>query len=624
VRINICKIRECKILINNVEYDVFGENLNLLVFLIIWAFVWYVPIPPWRANWRALSRIASLIFGLFLFFLIQLYQPPLSIFTYTLIFIRAFVAIMESAFTMRRIRSEEVHFEGLRSHHRRRFPLKVSRRFRGKLIGILFLSYFLIVFAFVSFWEFQKVANAIYFNNFIHTTSGLPFNSEIPDNMVRLVTEELARSIARRHMSEFGSNTQILGCHITKTPEGKLVWIAIIGSTNVIAENYVKGFVIVDATNPLTPPKILRVEFKVGEELWFYRNIHYGSYMNDISKCYGRAYPTWNFETNKLVYVLTRYSVGFDLISRYETPVVYDEEGNLCAKAEGFQQIPLWITQVYDEDWLERRINEMGNFRRGDGFDYWAGGFLWFIPPSRDRFEMTEDTRYIIDPDTGDVVALVCVNPVGNKRTLCGIFKATRSGIYFYDYREANYISGMTAGDLVEGRLPKPATGLYEAEMPLLYPIQISPGNYRLAWYVPIYWREGTGEEDETIYLAGFAIVDAEETNKIAIKMNVEGMTSEQLVHATKMEFLKLFGVTTEITVTAKVIGKYEYVEEGTTHIVLRLDNATYQWVEATPKDLPTSQWNKLLATNIGDTVTVHVEKRGEKWIMIRFDNPNI
>jgi len=201
---------------------------------------------------------------------------------------------------------------------------------------------------------------------------------------------------------------------------------------------------------------------------------------------------------------------------------------------------------------------------------------------------MTEDTRYIIDPDIGDMVALVCVNPVGNKRTLSGVFKATRNSIYFYDYRQANYISGMTAEDLVEGRLPKPAAGLYDAEMPLLYPVQISPGNYRLAWYVPIYWREGIGEKDETIYLAGFAIVDAEETSKIAIKMHVEGMTSEQLVRAT------------------------------------RLDNATYQWVEATPKDLPPLQWNKLMATIEGHTVTVQLERRGEKWIITTFENPDI
>jgi len=60
------------------------------------------------------------------------------------------------------------------------------------------------------------------------------------------------------------------------------------------------------------------------------------------------------------------------------------------------------------------------------------------------------------------------VNPIGNRRTLSGVFKATRNRIFFYDFRQANYISGMTAKDLVEGRLPKPAAGIYDAEMPLL------------------------------------------------------------------------------------------------------------------------------------------------------------
>ncbi|MEM3566589.1 MAG: hypothetical protein QXK18_06935 [Candidatus Bathyarchaeia archaeon] len=596
--------------------------MNLFIFLLIWAIVWYIPIPPWKGSWRKSRRIISLLLGLFLFFIIQFSQPPLSVLVYLLVFLRLFVAFVESAFSIRPLSPEEVEKDYI--YPRRRPPWKISLRTRAKLVGVLFIIYLLAAFALIVFWQIQRVANAAYFNNFIHMSSGLPFNREIPDNMVRLVTEELAISVARRHMSEFGSNTQVLGCHITKTPEGKLVWVAVIGSTNVIAENYVKGFVIIDATDPLAPPKILRREFAVGESLWFDHNVHFRSYMNDISNRYGVAYITWNFETNETAYVVTRYCVGFDLIRRYETPLIYDEEGSLYPQAESLLQIPDWVTQVYDENWLEEMINEMGNFRRGTGFDYWAGGFLWLIPPSRERFEMTEDTRYIIDPETGDVVALICVNPIGNRRTLSGVFKATRSSIFFYDFRQANYISGMTAEDLVEGRLPKPAAGMYDAEMPLLYPVQISPGNHRLAWYVPIYWREAVSGKEETIYLAGFAIVDAEETSKIAIKMHEEGMTSEQLVRATRQEFLKLFGIITEIEVSAKVEGKYEYVEDGTTHIVLRLDNATYEWVEATPKDLPTAQWNKLMATQKDHTVTVHIEKRGEKWIITAFENPNV
>ena len=598
--------------------------MNLFIFLLIWAFVWYMPLPPRKTGWKKPARIISLLLGLFLFFIIQFLQPPLSVFTYTLVFSRLFVAFIEAALAIKPASREEQPDRGYYYYYRRRLPWKISAKIKARLAAVLFLAYLLAVSSFIVFWQVQRVANAAYFTSFIHMGSGLPFNVEIPDGMVRLVTEEFATSIARRHMSEFGSNTQVLGCHITKTPEGELVWVAVIGSTNVIAENYVKGFVVIDATDPLVPPKILKKEFAVGEGLWFDHNIHYRSYMNDISKRYGVAYITWNFETNEPAYVVTRYNIGFDLIRSYEPPMVYDEKGNLYHQAETLQQVPTWVTQVYDENWLEEMINEMGNFRRGTGFDYWAGGFLWFIPPSRERFEMTEDTRYIVDPETGDVVALVCVNPVGNKRTLSGVFKATRSSIYFYDFRQANYISGMTAEDLVEGRLPKPALGMYDAEMPLFYPVQISPSNYRLAWYVPIYWREGTGEKDETIYLAGFAIVDAEETSKIAIKMSTEGLTSEQLVRATRLEFLKLFGVITEIEVSAEVLGKYEYVEDGTTHIVLRLNNATYPWVEATPKDLTPLEWNKLMATEKGDIVTAHIEKRGEKWIITAFENPNV
>lgn len=116
--------------------------------------------------------------------------------------------------------------------------------------------------------------------------------------MVRLVTEELATSIARRHMSEFGSNMQVLDCHITKSPDGKLVWVAAIGSTNVLAENYVRGFVIVDATDLLAPPKILHARFVVGEGMWWNRNIQFRSYMMDMTQSYGVAYATWDSTTN--------------------------------------------------------------------------------------------------------------------------------------------------------------------------------------------------------------------------------------------------------------------------------------------------------------------------------------
>ena len=178
------------------------------------------------------------------------------------------------------------------------------------------------------FGEVQRVTNANYFNGFIQQGSGLPFTTTIPDNMVRLVTQELAFSIARRHMSEFGSNTQVLDCHVTKSPEGKLVWVATIGSTNIISENYIKGFVVVDANEPAAAPQIVHTQFNVGEGLWWDRNIPFRNYVDDMTKTYGVAYPTWDMDTNQSIYVVTSYNLGFDFVRRYETPLAYDSQGN--------------------------------------------------------------------------------------------------------------------------------------------------------------------------------------------------------------------------------------------------------------------------------------------------------
>lgn len=589
------------------------------MFLAIWAFLWYIPLPPRKFRLTSSWRLVSLLIGLLIFLIIASLQTPLSVFIYLLFLTRLFVAIIECTSIETPKIEEAKHF----SLTGTRVTAKVSFKFPRKTIGLMLIGIFLFsTGVLIVYTQIQRVNNAAYFSSFIKPVSGLPFHSTIPDDMVRLVTRELAVSIARRHMSEFGSNTQILSCHITKTPNGSLVWVASVGSTNVIAENYLKGFIIVDATDPTVPPAILRAEFDIGEGLWWDRNVPFRNYMADMMRTYGVAYHTWDLTNSNLMYVVTRYNVGFDLIRRYEPPLIYDAQGNLQHAPTDIQAIPEWVTQIYDEDWLEAMITEMGNFRRKDGFDYWAGGFLWLIPPSRDRFEITEDTRYIVDPETNDITALICVNPVENQRTLSGVFKTTREGILFYDFSRENYISGLTAEDLVEGSLPKPATGSYHAMMPLLYVVEASPSNYRLAWYVPIYWYEQSGEADETIYLAGFAIVDALDTSKIALTIGEQGLRSAQLVQKTRLEFIKLFGATSaSLELNATVLGKYEYVEEGVTHIVLRLDNVTYPWVEATPKTLASNQWNELLATSPADSVNLQLEKRGDKWVIIHFEN---
>jgi hypothetical protein len=595
--------------------------VNLLIFLAVWALIWYIPIPPSRFRLTSIRRLLVLAIGLVLFGINVLALTPLSSFVYFLVFSRFVVALVEYFVSAQKFKFGNVDVN-YRSGQIPKVEFSLSRR--RTILGVALVVIFLFsIFGVAVFGEVQRVTNARYFNGFIQQGEGLPFNGTIPDNMVRLVTQELAISIARRHMSEFGSNAQILDCHVTKSPEGGLVWVATVASTNVIAENYIKGFVLMDATDPTATPEILHTEFKVGEGLWWDRNIPFRNYVDDMSMTYGVAYPTWDLDSNNLVYVITRYNLGFDLVRRYETPLAYDAEGALTYEPNSASDIPSWMTQVYDEDWMENMIDEMGGFRRGSGFDYFAGGFLWIVAPSNDRFQMTEDTRYVVDPETRDVVALVCVNPIENPRSLSGVFKATHDGVLFYNFKSSNYISGMTAEDLVEGRLPKPATGSYYAVMPLLYGVETSPGNSRLAWYVPIYWYEDSGELDETVYLAGFAVVDAQDTNKIALTINQEGITSEQLVRQTRVQFAGLFGgnIKNYIEVNSTVLNRYDYVQDGSTHVVLRLNNETYQWIEATPSDLSASEWNQLISTQPEQTILAHIEKRQDRWMITYFSS---
>ena len=599
--------------------------MNLLTLFLVWSAVFLVPIPPTKRRFRVVPRLVTLLLGSVFFLIFAAALTPLSLFVYWLVYIRLFFALLEYAFSLVRRNEVEEKEEAL---HRGRFGsrrrLGISTRIRPKVLALLFILFLFSAFVGIVFTQVQRVSNAYYFKSFIQQKSGLPFNGSIPDNQVRLVTQELATSVARRHMSEFGSNVKVVDTHITKTLEGKLVWLAVIGSTNVLAENYVKGFIIIDAADPVAVPEIAHKEFVVGDGLWWNRNIIFRSYLDDVTNSYGIAYPTWSSEINDLVYVVARYQVGFDLIRRYAGLIVYNSEGNVIESNMELQDVPNWATQVYDEDWMEHMINEWGTFRRSDSFDYWAGGFLWIIPPSRGRVEMSEDTRYIVDPETGDIVAMVMVNPIASQRTLAGVFKATKEGLFFYDYQQEKYISGITAEDIVEGKLPKPAAGLYDAEMPLLYPVEVSEGVFRLAWYVPIYWREGTGTLDETIYLAGFAIIDALDINTVTINIAGSGLSSEQIVRSTRLDFLRLFGAVTFVRLDTRVEDRQEYVRDGVTHVVLRVANSTYPWIEATPDDLSSQQWYELLLTKQNNTITARIEKRGETWAIMDFDNLNI
>ena len=282
--------------------------MNVLVFLLISLIVHAIPIPfsteylrpnrlikwlPFRLIWGTVAWvIICLLFAMTL---------PWAIIT----LIMSFAALMVVSSGFRPGGDIEQMLEGIRVPY--------------ACIGILIL---IIVpgFSGIISWT-SDVSNAEFFDSMITVTDDPLFANPIPDRMVRLVTEEYATFVAQQRLSAFGSNTAVAAAHIT-TRNGTLVWVCTIVSTNVLAENYVKGFIVVDANDPqsIAPVLINQTTIPVGEGLFWDKNIQFGNYLNDMTSAYQYAYPTWD-PNGHLVYVQTRTPIGFDFVERAIGPI---------------------------------------------------------------------------------------------------------------------------------------------------------------------------------------------------------------------------------------------------------------------------------------------------------------
>jgi hypothetical protein len=474
------------------------------------------------------------------------------------------------------------------------------------------------------------VSNAEYFDAMITETNEPLFSNTIADDKVRLVTEEYAKYVAGQHMSPFGSNVFVAAAHITTDPNGTLVWVCTMVSTNVLAENYVKGFIVIDANDPQTvePHLILNTTIPVGEGLFWDKNIQFGNYLNDMTATYQYAYPTWD-PSGGLVYVQTRTPLGFDFVERASGPIVYAENGTIYRYAT-IEETPDWVTQAYGEEWLERQISRWGGYRRGDGFDLFAGGLLWFIPPSNDRLEIHEDTRYIINPDTNRVEAFIAMNPVTSSRTLAGVFRATKDAVYYHDLSDKGYVSGDAAAANVVADIGAPASGLYYGAMPLLYPVIINSTLTKWTWYAPIYWADYYYDSDTEEYTAtnmrlhALGLVDASNIDRF-VWIPLEGKISgEELVYSVRSEYVELFGGSVEpepsdtFNLTANVVNKTSYVDGGDTHIVLRTNNATYPYIEGARDWMNLTDWYTLLnEISVNDSFTATIQMVGEMYRIV-------
>jgi hypothetical protein len=476
----------------------------------------------------------------------------------------------------------------------------------------------IIGFSAVILWQTQAasgVNNASSFNQMLtFEPAGTPlFQREIPNNMLRLTTEELAKSIALRSAAHFGS-VRVGSAHIT-IYKGRLVWVVTMIPPNLYGDNTIKGLVIVDANNPELDVEIIDKAFKVGEGLMYAPPFYTGNIQGNAywglstADAYGRATLTTD-DKGDWKYVLTATQVQqWTFVAQPKRVYVYNEFGQV-ENSYSMNQIPDWITQRYDEGWLKNMISAWGATRRGNGFDVFARGFAW-IPASANRVEISDDARWIIDPDTNKITALVPVDFVGEAQTMAGMFKTVDNGIEYYDTTGLDIKSGLQAQNVVESHILMPTTGAYEAEMPLIYPI-----NGENAWFVPIYWRTAQGQstsEQETIKLAGLGIVDAVNLDHYTTVMTGEGYQGAALVAETKRRFeAGAIQPSSEKTVTGTLNERFSYVNNGNTIYVLTINQTDYVAHTQTLDFTTVSRIEKL---HIKDTVTIVVNSNNNEFI---------
>ena len=525
----------------------------------------------------------------------------------------------------------------------------LNRRSRSKLVFVLkkgkpsiFIAIFVLgsliviigYFSYIHASFFAPVNQATYFNSFIETSTDDLFVNEIRDDQLRLVDKELAQAIVDRHASIFGSDIFASSLHVT-TYAGKLVWVAAMAPDNVFNQE-LKGLLIVDANDPTKIPD--SIVFNPGEAV-ISENLFYGAetkrvaWLQDPMSSYGRTYITWkDGDPNGDIVQIQTFNTPklFEWVTHYGGVKVYDMKGNLLDTYTDLGTMPEWISQPFDEEWLESNIYNWGNLRQGNGFNIFASGFLGLVTPSADRLEISKDTRYIISPDTNETVAITPVHPSTNQLSNAGVFLSKNDSITYYDYRQRGYVSASSIEQYVESQEPQVAQGAYYSTLPMLYNVNV--GNQtRMAWFTPVYHKTQSYDSDgylttTNVQFRGLYILDAKKQEIFGRAYLSDYGTTSNMIAAAKSAYRVAainadLGINTPANVTdlltVNITQRASYVANGTTFIAFKTNNSQYEYLIASPEKLDQSDWlYALFDVDVGTIVKFTATRENNVWIL--------
>jgi len=418
------------------------------------------------------------------------------------------------------------------------------------------------------------VNNAIYFDHLITKSTDFPIENITPDNMVRLTTEDFVNRIVQNHMAQFGSAAVNSKPHLT-IYNSSLYWVSTITKHEDWGlQRKALAMILVNANSPDDPVIVINEEFQYVEGLDFnvFLSAHgdakaRGYYGIGTENQYGDAYPVVD-SSDKWSIALTSYHPNAGFVWEYNGVYQLDKQGNIINHF--IDQVPSYMAKPYDEEFLERGIKDRGGYNRGGSYDFWAGGFFW-ISPSNDRTDISEDTRVVYDPDTKQPVAMVMVHPIrenGGRLSLAGTYVADSKGIRYHDLSTFNLMSGNAASGIVQSKITARSGTTLTTAGELLYPICRINNQTIYGWVVPIYYNNPNGQ----IGLAGVGIVNAQSANDVIIKYTENGVSGMLLYKEARESFESLYKgsgfikTTTNSSINVTMVAKYEpYVTNGNT-----------------------------------------------------------
>ncbi len=488
----------------------------------------------------------------------------------------------------------------------------------------ILLSIFMIL---GSLTVYTSIDNAEYFDDLLVYDDGLPFNSKVQGEFLRVVDFDLAQSIMKKS-NNLGSNTQISDIHLGKI-NGSTYWIgAIVFSGNKLIKsdlNHYQAFIAVDFKDPGIEPIIIKQKFNVGPQLAMNKKLSRVVYdYNPNINIGDNIYFTVNDDYNVRLMVPYTIQAGVFLdapnagivtqeIEKVGGVLEYDADGNLFKDYTDLNTLPDYgQVQFYSEKWLEREIGYWGqsivSMEREFGVLTHFGGIF----KSTYLMGIDDDVRVLIDPDTHKDVQYVLLDSTGSdNQILRGAIKANSSGIYFYNWADYGFIDTDSALEHSETALTNyfgNSVHGYSTLLPVLYPIINNPQSLEdYAYVMPLLFRD--------IRFGGIVITDPSDATGEHSTVNIvntdEPANISKIVSDAIVDYLSSTVSKSNTTGIFNVTSIDNYVSDGNTIYVmegnLTIDGISSIEIIVFKQELITNmkQWLNVVSADIGDILNL-------------------